>query len=104
MKRGIFIAVLCAALGPLAILAFQSTRHSQRFEQEMQDPVDDPPDAEVKAEWAFGRLRYRSGFGGGRFGGRRSSWGIDSNRADRLFSIAMRRLTRVDSRSVEEVI
>src|SRR3954452_594301 len=102
MKRGIFIAVLCAALGPLAILAFQATRHSQRFEQEMQDPVDDPPDAEVKAEWAFGRLRYRSGSGGRGF--RRSSWGIDSNRADRLFSIAMRRLTRVDTRSVEEVI
>src|SRR5689334_1772139 len=89
------------------------TRHSQQYEWEMQDPVDDPPDAEVQAEWAFARLRYRSGAGGfggrggfaGRGGyGRRSSWGIDSNRADRLFSVAMRRLTRVDSKSVEEVI
>jgi hypothetical protein len=68
----------------------------------MQDPVDDPPDANVKAEFAFGRLRYHSGYGGR--GGRRGGWGIDANRADRAFAIAMRRLTRVDTRSVEEVI
>jgi hypothetical protein len=103
MKRGISIAVLFAALGPIAILGFQM-RHSQQYEQEMQDPVDDPPDAAVKAEFAFGRLRYRSGYGGRGFGRGRSSWGIDSNRADRLFSVAMRRLTRVDTRSVEEVL
>ena len=34
----------------------------------------------------------------------RQSWGIDSNRADRLFEKVVRRLTRVDSKSVEEVI
>jgi hypothetical protein len=114
MKRRIAIAALgLATLGPIAILAFQA-RVSQQYEWEMQDPVDDPPDARVKAEFAFGRLRYRSGFGGGGFGGGgfgrrggfggRSSWGIDANRADRAFAIAMRRLTRVDTRSVEEVI
>jgi hypothetical protein len=107
MKRGIYISALFAALGPIVILAYQA-RHSQSFEWEMQDPVPDPPDANVKAEFAFGRLRYRSGFGGGGFGGRgfgrRSSWGIDSNRADRLFAIAQRRLTRVNTQSVEEVI
>lgn len=105
MKRRISIAALFAVLGPLVILGFQA-RHSQRFEWEMQDPVDDPPDANVKAEFAFGRLRYQSGYGGRGFGrrGGGSSWGIDANRADRLFAIAMRRLTRVDTRSVEEVI
>lgn len=104
MRKRISIAVLLfSTLGCVAILAFQ-TRHSQRFEWEMQDPVDDPPDAGVKAEFSFGRLRYRSGYGGrgGRRGG--GSWGTDANRADRLFSIAMRRLTRVDTQSVEEVI
>src|SRR5262249_16618298 len=55
-------------------------------------------------EWAFARLRYRSGGYGRGFYGRRSSWGIDSNRADRLYEKAVRRLTRIDSRSVEEVI
>jgi hypothetical protein len=110
MKRRLSVAVLLfVALGPIAILGFQS-RVSQQYEREMQDPVDDPPDARVKAEFTFGRLRYRGGgggrFGGGRFGGRRggSSWGTDANRADRLFSVAMRRLTRVDTQSVEEVI
>jgi hypothetical protein len=103
MKRRTYIAgLLFATLGPMAILGFQS-RVSQRFEYEMQDPVDDPPDAGVKAEFSFGRLRYRSGFGGRGFG-RGGGWGIDANRADRLFSVALRRLTRVDTRSVEEVI
>src|SRR5262245_30254792 len=102
-KRISIAALLFATLGPIVILGFQS-RVSQQYEYEMQDPVDDPPDARQKAEFAFGRLRYRSGYGGGRFGGRRGSWGIDANRADRLFAIAMRRLTRVDTRSVEEII
>ena len=30
------------------------------YEREMQDPIDDPPDAEVPAEFKFGRLRYPS--------------------------------------------
>ena len=73
----------------------------------MQDPVDDPPDANELAEFTFARLRYRSFGGFGGFGGRyrrRSAWGIDSNRADRLFAIAARRLTRVNTRSVEDVV
>ena len=96
--------IACAAA---VVWGFQ-VRHSQQWEREMQDPVEDPPDAARKAEFAFARLRYRqySGFGGyGRGYGRRgSSWGVDSNRADRLFEKALTRLTRIDSQSVEEVI
>jgi hypothetical protein len=66
--------------------------------------VNDPPDAGEKAEFTFARLRYRSYGYGGRGFGRRSSWGTDANRADRIFEQAMRRLTRVNSRSVEQVI
>jgi hypothetical protein len=102
MKKWIYLAVLLATFGSIVTLGFQA-RHSQRFESEMQDPVDDPPDASVKAEFAFGRLRYHAGYGGRGYG-RRGSWGTDANRADRLFSTALRRLTRVDTRSVEEVI
>jgi hypothetical protein len=103
MKRHTFIAVLLSLIvGPLVILGFQA-RQSQNYEWEMQDPVDDPPDASVKGEFTFGRLRYRaSGYGRGR--GRRGSWGTDANRADRLFGVALRRLTRVHTRSVEQVI
>ncbi len=103
MKRRIYIAgLLFATLGPIAVLGFQS-RVSQQYEWEMQDPVPDPPDALVKAEYSFARLRYQSGFGGHGFG-RRGAWGTDSNRADRLFDVALRRLTRVSTRSVEAVI
>jgi hypothetical protein len=98
-RRAAAIALLVLLIAPAAIIrGFQQIRHSQQYEWEMQDPVDDPPDAERKAEFAFARLKYRSAFG------RRSSWGIDSNRADRLFELAIQRLTRIDTKTVEEVI
>jgi hypothetical protein len=78
-----------------------------------------PPDYRDKAEWVFGRLMYPPAmFGGrgfgrgggrGRFGGADwtqgySSWTTDYPRSDRHFSEAMRRLTRVHSRSVEQPV
>jgi hypothetical protein len=111
MRKRVPVLVLlgCLMIAPLVVWGYQQrrnfqARHSQMYEWEMQDPTDDPADAEVPGEFVFARLRYRSGYG--RFGGRRggNSWGTDANRADRLFAVAMRRLTRVDTRSVEEVI
>jgi hypothetical protein len=87
-------------------LAFQ--RVSSQYEYEMQNPAVDPPDAGEKTEYAFARLRYRSvgrgGFGGrrGRFGG--NSWATDSNKAERQFVQGIRRLTRLHTRSVEQII
>lgn len=76
-------------------------RRSQAYEREMQSPADeDPPDAWVEGEFAFARLRYRSSRGGWR----RSSWGTDSNTAERHLMVGVRRLTRIDARSVEEII
>ena len=73
-----------------------------------------PRDYQDKAEWTFARLMYPParyggrGFGRGRFGGDwtqgRSSWTTDYPRSDRHFSEAMRRLTRVHSRSVEQPV
>ena len=110
-KRTAILVLVGFTLAPVVILHAWQMRHSQQWESEMQDPVDDPPDANEKAEFAFARLRYRQyGYGGGQpgygYGYRRrgGSWGIDSNRADRLFEVATRRLTRIHSRSVEEVI
>jgi hypothetical protein len=70
--------------------------HWAQYEREMQDPVDDPPDAEVPAEWSFARLRYPSA----RFG----RWGIDANRGDRLFIIAVKRLSSINARSIEQIV
>src|SRR6185369_1359295 len=106
-KRTVLTLLIIAMIVPIAILKGFQGRHSQQWEREMQDPVDDPPDADRRAEFTFARLRYRAGsFGGfgGRGYGRRSSWGVDSNRADRLFEKATARLTRIDTRSVEDVI
>src|SRR5436305_13963137 len=71
-----------------------------KYEPEMQDPVADPPDAWVEGEFAVGRLRFHSGFDGFR----RSGWGNDANKADRLFSAILRRMTRLHVRSVEQIV
>jgi hypothetical protein len=77
-----------------------------RYESEMQDPVDDPPDASRKGEFILGRLRYRSSMDArGRFrGGGYSRWGIDANKGDRLFINILRRLTRIDTEAIETIV
>ena len=71
-----------------------------------------PPDYQEKTEWAFARLMYpptRGGFGFGYRGGGDwregySIWTQDYPRADRHFAQAIRRLTRVHVRSVEQPV
>ncbi|MBV8817460.1 MAG: DUF4159 domain-containing protein, partial [Acidobacteriaceae bacterium] len=70
-----------------------------------------PPDSEEKTEWAFARLMYPPGWNDGyrgRFGGDwrygMSLWTQDFPRADRHFSLALRRLTRIHVRSVEQPV
>lgn len=75
-------------------------RRSEAYEDEMQNPTADPPDAYEEGEFVFVRLRYRSP-GRGRF---RGSWGTDSNKAERVFLTGVRRLTRIDARSVEQIV
>ena len=69
-------------------------RHRRRaiYEAEMQDPVDDPPDAWKETEFAFARLRFRSPRDGFSY----SRWAIDSNKSERQFILGVRRLTRDD--------
>lgn len=78
--------------------------HGQRrwmiYEQEMQNPTDDPPDAWEKTEFAFARLRFRSPRDGFYY----SRWGIDANKSERQFLQGLRRLTRVHARSVEQIV
>ena len=70
-----------------------------------------PVDWQRKGEWAFARLMYPPGpLDGyrGRFDGDwrqgLTLWTQDYPRADRALSQAVRRLTRVDARSVEEPV
>jgi hypothetical protein len=71
-----------------------------------------PPDYQERTEWVFARLMYppaptaryarRRSFGDWAHG--MSSWTQDYPRADRHFSQALRRLTRIHVRSVEQPV
>jgi hypothetical protein len=75
-----------------------------------------PPDYQEKTEWVFARLMYppylgivdgrgpRGGFRGGNWKSGRSSWTTDYSAADRHVSTALRRLTRIHVRSVEQPV
>ena len=84
---------------------------------EAYDNVPVPADWQQKAEWVQARMMYpqhpnarfggrgrRSGFGGWGFDWREggTSWTQDYPRADRHFAQALRRLTRIHARSVEQ--
>lgn len=73
--------------------------------------IDLPADANSRTEWTFARLMYPPGPNDGyrgRFSGdwRRglSLWTQDFPRADRHFSLAVQRLTRVNARGVEQCV
>jgi uncharacterized protein DUF4159 len=80
------------------------------------DNVPMPPDWQTKAEWVFARLMYpqhpnaRFGRYSRRYGGvldwreGGTSWTQDYPRADRFFAAAMRRLTLIQVRSVEQPV
>ncbi len=69
-----------------------------------------PPDYQEKTEWAFARLMFPPGPLNG-YAGRDwdwhtgiSLWSQDFPRADRHFSLAVRRLTRLHVRSAEQLV
>jgi Domain of unknown function (DUF4159) len=80
--------------------AMFAQRGFRRFFEEEDNPAPLPADAGEKTEWAFARLRYPSVGGWGY----RSSWPIDYPKADRQFVQGVRRLSRIHTRSVEEVV
>jgi hypothetical protein len=104
----IVAALVCAT----ALFAYQG-RFRLYPSMEPYDNVDMPPDWNEKTEWTFARLMYpqhpNAHFGRYRWGGGLSdwreggtSWTQDYPRADRHFAQALRRLTRVNVRSVEQ--
>ena len=105
--RRLLLAV--ASLG--ALFAFQ--RPFRQYPGVEYDNFPLPPDWQQKTEFAFARLMYPQvsgrfrGFGAyGNGDWRRglSIWTQDYPRADRHFSLAMRRLTRIHVRSAEQPV
>lgn len=102
------IAVALAASLLVVCSAFAWQRPWREYPGQDNAPL--PPDYQVPAEWVFARLMYPTygGFGFGRFGGNwkrgRSSWTTDYSAADRHVAVALRRLTRIHVRSVEQPV
>jgi hypothetical protein len=110
---GLRRALLAAGLG-LAILSGALAWQMPWREYPGQDNIAIPPDFQEKTEWAFARLMYPPypgqihgrrprGFGGDWRNGR-SSWTTDYTAADRHVAVALRRLTRIHVRSVEQPV
>ncbi len=109
LVKAVVIAVL-AALGVTILAAQMPFREYESLEP--YDEVELPPDWNVPGEFVFARLMYpahpRARFSrmrgriDWRFGG--TSWAQDYPRADRFLMSAMRRLTFVQARSVEQPV
>jgi hypothetical protein len=115
-SRGLVYALGAGIVIAGSLLAFQRPFRVYRS-IEAYDDIALPPDYQEKAEWVFGRLMYpehpqglfgargRFRFGGlldWREGG--AGWTQDYPRADRHFASALRRLTRISVRSVEQPV
>jgi hypothetical protein len=97
-------------------LAFLGTLYAfqkpfRQYEGVEYPTFETPPDAQEKTEFQFGRLMFPGGWNDGyrgRFDGDYrlglSLWTQDYPRADRHFSQAVRRLTRIHVRSAEQPI
>ncbi len=100
----------CGLIGLSAVSAFQRPfRQFEGVEYSIGD-VSLPADYREKTEWAFARLMYPPGpLNGYRYRDLDwhtgvSLWTQDFPRADRHFSLAVRRLTRIHVRSVEQPV
>ncbi len=97
-KRLLFVYSLLALAGSL--LAFQRGIRSIFPDRDDDTP---PPDAEQKAEFQWARLRYNNVRATGMWA-MRGAWTVDYPKADRQFLQGVRRLTRLNSKSVETIV
>lgn len=104
------IAAVTVGLGLVLTASFAFQREFREYGGERPLPL--PPDAQEPAEFIFGRLMYPSSGGGGFRGGfgrdwrqgGRTNWTNDYPAADRHLMVALRRLTSLDARSVEQPV
>ncbi|HUA83649.1 MAG TPA: DUF4159 domain-containing protein [Bryobacteraceae bacterium] len=111
------ITLACAVAGAGLLTTLFAFQRPFRVYPSMEayDDIPLPPDYQDKSEWVEARLMYPQ-HPDARFGGRRwrfgesdwreggTSWTQDYPRADRHFAMAVRRLTLVNARSVEQPV
>ena len=108
--RRVVSGIACAVAVAGALFAFQRPfREFPGIEYRLGD-IPLPADYSEKTEWAFARLMFPPGPLNGYYGRDLdwhtgvSLWSQDFPRADRHFSAAVRRLTRLHVRSVEQIV
>jgi hypothetical protein len=109
LRAAVVVGIPAALLG--AVVAQEAFREYPSVEYGEHVPL--PPDWNKPGEWTFARLMFPGGpldgyQATGRFTGPwqegLSLWTQDYPRADRAMANAVRRLTRVDARSVEQAV
>jgi hypothetical protein len=101
MRFSSVVLLAAAALGILGILSAQ--RPFKQYQATEYEDFPLPPDWNQKTEWTRARLQYPSVYGQSRFGPD-LNWTIDYPRSDRHLLEGVRRLTRIESRSVEQIV
>jgi hypothetical protein len=94
------------ALTFLLLAAWGVLRAQRPFKQYQAQEYEDfplPPDWNTKTEWTRARLHYPSVYANRRYG-LDLNWTIDYPRSDRHLLEGVRRLTRIDTRSVEQIV
>jgi len=98
----IALAVCTLALAAWGVLRAQ--RPFKEYEAAEYNDFPLPPDYLKKTEWTRARLKYPSVYGQYYRRGGDLNWTIDFPRSDRHLLEGVRRLTRIDTRSVEQVV
>jgi hypothetical protein len=101
IRIAVVLVLACAAAVSIWGARIVQEYGAEAYRDEIEHPeAMPPPDAGEKTEFAFARLRYPS------FRSRFTfySWGIDAPKSERQFVLGVRRLTRVHTRSVEQIV
>jgi hypothetical protein len=107
-KRFVLLTLALVLCVPLAWAAREFRQYAP-FEGHTDD-IELPRDWQTPGEFTVGRLMYAPAgggffrFGGGDWRQGGTSWAVDYPRGDRLFAQILRRLTRINARSVEQPV
>lgn len=102
MRLRTALIVIIAALGAWGALHAQAPFKEWPAAEYYNFPL--PPDWNQKTEWTRARLRYPAVYVHSFRDGGPLNWTIDYPRSDRHLLQGIRRLTRIDTRSVEQVV
>jgi len=97
-------SLLFLAVGVLSVLGVvYAQRPFKQYQAHEYEDFPLPPDWNQKTEWTRARLKYPSVYARNRFSPD-LNWTIDYPRSDRHLLEGVRRLTRIETRSVEQVV